>query len=36
MRNLIAANVEARLGALTGKVGLYGGARPVLLREAPR
>jgi hypothetical protein len=36
MRNLIAANVEARLGALTGKVGLYGGARPALLREAPR
>jgi hypothetical protein len=36
MRNLIAANVEARLGALTGKVGLYGNARPAMLREAPR
>jgi hypothetical protein len=35
MRNLIAANVEARLSALTGNVGLYGGARPALLREAP-
>jgi hypothetical protein len=35
MRNLIAANVEARLGALTGRVDLYGGARPALLREAP-
>lgn len=36
MRNLIAANVEARLGALTGRVGLYGSARPALLREGPR
>ncbi len=36
MRNLIAANVEARLGALTGKVGLYASARPAMLREVPR
>ena len=27
MRNLIAANVEARLALLTGRVGLYGHAR---------
>jgi len=27
MRNLIAANVEARLGSLTGRAGLYGEAR---------
>lgn len=31
MRNLIAANVEARLSALTGKVGLYAQTRPALL-----
>jgi len=30
MRNLIAANVEARLVALTGKVGLYNQARPAM------
>lgn len=36
MRNLIAANVEARLGAITGKTGLYGRARPSLLLEVPR
>lgn len=34
MRNLIAANIEARLSALTGKVGLYAQARPAL-REMP-
>jgi hypothetical protein len=28
IRNLIAANVEARLGSLTGRVGLYGEGRP--------
>jgi hypothetical protein len=27
LRNLIAANVQARLGALTGSISLYGGAR---------
>jgi hypothetical protein len=27
IRNLIAANVEARLGSLTGRVGLYGEGR---------
>ncbi|HWK41744.1 MAG TPA: hypothetical protein VNR60_07410 [Croceibacterium sp.] len=30
MRNLIAANVESRLTALTGKVGVYAQARPAL------
>jgi hypothetical protein len=35
LRNLIAANVETRLGALTGKVGLYGSGRPAMLREMP-
>ena len=34
MRNLIAANVEARLSALTGRTGLYGQAR-VVMRELP-
>lgn len=34
MRNLIAANVEARLSALTGRTGLYGQTRPPL-REMP-
>lgn len=27
IRNLIAANVEARLGSLTGRIGLYGEGR---------
>ena len=36
LRNLIAANVEARLGALTGNVGTYGGSRPALGREMLR
>ena len=35
MRNLIAANVEARLGSLTGRISLYGGDRPALVREMP-
>jgi hypothetical protein len=30
MRNVIAANVEARLSALTGKAGLYTQTRPAL------
>ena len=34
MRNLIAANVEARLASLTGSVGLYGQARSPM-RELP-
>jgi len=34
MRNLIAANVEARLSALTGRTGLYGQARQAV-REMP-
>jgi hypothetical protein len=36
LRNLISANVETRLGALTGKVGLYGSSgRPAMMREMP-
>jgi len=35
MRNLIAANVEARLSSLTGRVGLYGNGKPASLREMP-
>ncbi|WP_305095449.1 hypothetical protein [Croceibacterium aestuarii] len=35
MRNLIAANVEARLGSLTGRISLYGGDRPAVVREMP-
>lgn len=35
LRNLIAANVETRLGSLTGNVGLYGSGRPALAREMP-
>jgi hypothetical protein len=31
MRNLIAANVEARLSALTGRAGLYGQARHAMM-----
>jgi hypothetical protein len=34
MRKLIAANVEARLSALTGRTGLYGQGRPAM-REMP-
>jgi hypothetical protein len=34
MRNVIAANVEARLSALTGRTGLYGQGRPAM-REMP-
>ncbi len=29
LRNLIAANVQARLGAMTGSIRLYGGRRPM-------
>ncbi len=36
LRNLIAANVEARLGALTGTVGVYGGSRPANAWEMSR
>ena len=32
LRNLIAANIQARIGALTGSLSLYGEARP-LMRE---
>ena len=35
-RNLIAANVEARLNGLTGRPALYDGVRPAMLREMPR
>ena len=35
IRNLIAANVEARLGALAGRISLYGSGRPMVAREAP-
>lgn len=35
MRNLIAANVEARLSALTGHVGIYG-SRPAAVQEMRR
>lgn len=33
IRNLIAANVEARLGALTGRIDLYGSGRPAISRD---
>ena len=36
LRNLIAANVEARLDALTGRVAVYGTTRPAKLRNIPR
>jgi hypothetical protein len=36
LRNLIAANVEARLSALTGRVGVYGGGRQAAVLEMPR
>ena len=35
LRNLIAANVEARLGSLTGNVGVYGSGRPAVMRGMP-
>lgn len=35
MRNLIAANVEARLSALTGRTGIYG-SRPAAVQEMRR
>jgi hypothetical protein len=33
IRNLIAANVEARLGALTGRIDLYGSGRSTVSRN---
>lgn len=36
IRNLIAANVEERLGALSGRVGLYGAGRANAMQETPR
>lgn len=35
IRNLIAANVEARLGSLTGRISLYGSGRPGVVRDMP-
>ena len=35
MRNLIAANVEARLSAVSGRVSLYAGGQGAALRQAP-
>lgn len=35
IRNLIAANVDARLGSLTGRINLYGAGRPSVAREMP-
>ncbi|WP_374408644.1 hypothetical protein [Pelagerythrobacter sp.] len=35
IRNLIAANVEARLGSLAGRISLYGAGRPSVAREIP-
>ncbi|MGV2497375.1 hypothetical protein [Pelagerythrobacter aerophilus] len=35
IRNLIAANVDARLGSLTGRISLYGTGRPSVAREMP-
>ncbi|WP_338447320.1 flagellar protein FlgN [Pelagerythrobacter marensis] len=35
IRNLIAANVEARLGTLAGRISLYGSGRPAVSREVP-
>lgn len=35
IRNLIAANVEERLGSLTGRISLYGAGRPSVAREMP-
>ena len=35
IRNLIAANVESRLGSLTGRISLYGSGRPTVAREVP-
>ena len=35
LRNLIAANVEARLGSLTGNAGIYGSGRPAVMRGMP-
>ncbi len=33
IRNLTAANVEARLGSLAGRPAIYGAARPAHMRE---
>lgn len=35
IRNLIAANVESRLGSLTGRINLYGAGCPSVAREMP-
>lgn len=35
LRNLIAANVETRLGALTGRAGVYGSSHAALPRRMP-
>lgn len=35
IRNLIAANVEARLGSLAGRISLYGSGHPAVSREIP-
>ena len=35
VRNLVAANVEARLGSLAGRISLYGSGRPAVSREIP-
>ena len=35
IRNLIAANVESRLGSLTGRIDLYGAGRPTVSRDMP-
>ena len=35
IRNLISANVEARLGSLAGRIFLYGAGRPSVAREIP-
>ena len=36
LRNMLAANVNARLSSLTGNVAVYEAARPSALREAAR
>ena len=36
LRNLLAANVQARLSSLTGNVAVYEATRPPVLREAAR
>jgi hypothetical protein len=36
IRNLTAANVEARLGSIAGRANIYGAARPTSIREISR